>query len=109
MKLDRYKKVDGYYTDEEGFSYEEIDQLLMGRLRFCGCGDGDAALEYVRSNLQDIKDGITRKSEKTGAQYFVWYWLDSEGFTDHGVSVPGWLTEKGNQLLEDLTEYLKTV
>lgn len=36
----------------------------------------------------------------------MWYWLDNKGYTEHGGSVPGWLTEEGWKLLEDLEELM---
>ena len=43
----------------------------------------------------------------SGAAYFVYYVLDEKELTEHGTSVPGWLTEKGLTLLQDLNEYLE--
>ena len=31
--------------------------------------------------------------------------LDEKGLTEHGSCIPGWLTEKGKHLLDDLNEY----
>lgn len=119
MHIDKFKREDGYFT-EDNVHYEDAESLIqIEMLGFCGCGNPDDAAEYVRKVLQNIQDrdkvskGITfddwwkQVNELfpiNGSAYFMWYFLDSKGFTEHGNSVPGWLTEKGKQLLEDLTE-----
>jgi len=36
--------------------------------------------------------------------YFMWYWFDKEELTEHGGSVPGWLTKKGLGMLNKLNK-----
>lgn len=121
MYIDKFKKENGYYDQNECY-YEDAESFISnGILGFCGCGMPDAALEYVRKALQIVDDlkqlvwkkKITyeqweeRKKEvfvNDGAEYFMWYFLDNKKLTEHGGSVPGWLTKKGIELLADLTE-----
>lgn len=121
MYIDKYKKEDGYY-DQNGCYYEDAESFIISSvLEFCGCGRPYAALEHVYKALQIVNDlkelvwenKITyqewdeRKKEvfaNEGAEYFMWYFLDNKGLTEHGGSVPGWLTPKGIELLEDLEE-----
>lgn len=124
MFIDKFKKGNGYY-DQEGCYYEDAESFIAtGILGFCGCGMPDDAVEYVRKALQLIDDltqlvyeeKLTieqwKEREKLiftdyGAEYFMWYFLDNKKLTEHGVSVPGWLTEKGTELLSDLIELSK--
>ncbi len=121
MFIDKFKKEGGYYDQDECY-YEDAESFISNSvLGFCGCGMPDAALEYVRKALQivdDLKQLVwekkltyeqweERKKEvfaNKGAEYFMWYFLDNKELTEHGVSVPGWLTKKGIELLADLTE-----
>ena len=121
MHIDKFKKEDGYY-DEDNCFYENAENFIStGMLGFCGCGEPDEALSYVHKALQ-IVDDLSRlvhgkkityeqweennKDEfvNDGAMYFMWYFLDNKGLTEHGGSVPGWLTAKGKELLSDLIE-----
>lgn len=119
MNIDKYKKDDGYY-DEEGCFYGDAEEFLSTKiLGFCGCGMPQESLKYVMGALQLIKERVDKdykqiKAEEDayyksdGAKYFMWYFLDNKGFTEHGGSVPGWLTVDGKELLEDITEWLNS-
>ena len=121
--MDKYKKSDGTY-EIDGLIYDTIeDALMMGVFGFCGCGMPWYTLAYIRDELENIKrytewinenHHITKdipspmennnKEENLGRSYFIWYWFDKMGYTDHGGSVPGWLTDEGESLLECLKE-----
>ena len=120
MYIDKYKK-DDHYEDENGVYYEDSFSFITTHLLdFCGCGCPFDAAMYVKNSLQIVADlslvqkkNITYEEWKTrkpqiftcvGAEYFMWYYLDSKGFTEHGGSVPGWLTQKGIEMLSDLNE-----
>lgn len=117
MFIDKYKKGE-CWIDEYGGQYLDIESFIeTGLFGFCGCGQPSETREYVRQSLQLISDrrelGLTyeqwseRAKElfKTGvAEYFMWYWVDSKGYSEHGGSVPGWLTEDGKEILSDLNE-----
>lgn len=123
MFIDKFKKGDGYYDEEECY-YEDAESFISNSvLGFCGCGKPEDAIEYVRNALQIVDDleKLVWKKMMTyeaweerkkalftneGAEYFMWYFLDNKELTDHGSSVPGWLTEKGVELLADLTELI---
>ena len=123
MYIDKFKDNEGFgYTFKDDCYYEDAESLIAtGVLGFCGCGMPDAALEHVRKALQIVDDlkqlvwekKITyeqweeRKKEvfaNSGQEYFMWYFLDNKELTEHGGSVPGWLTQEGIELLEDLNE-----
>ena len=92
-------------------------------LGFCACGMPDEVTKFIRSvlrhvaNLQDEvwddsnpktysewdADGETLFNNEI-MKYFMFYWLDKEGLTEHGSSVPGWLTDKGREILAKLDE-----
>lgn len=98
---------------------EKID-VIQTSLGFCGCGYPEKALSLLRdvlrhvANLQDLvwqKKWTFKEWEEAGARitdgralYFLYYFLDTKGLTEHGGSVPGWLTTEGRQLLEDLEQ-----
>lgn len=64
--------------------------------------------EYRENNTYDQWKGKVRELLPTGdVEYFMWYWLDKEEYTEHGGSVPGWLTDKGKQLLSDINAWEK--
>jgi hypothetical protein len=101
---------------------------LHEALGFCGCGCPEDAFAYVLGGLRLIHNPPPLPDPRDsgeefraavdarfaayavhhgsdGAMYFFWYWCDAEGLTDHGSSVPGWLTEKGERLLAMLERW----
>jgi len=109
---------DGSYTWEGCYYENAVDLIQCGFLRFCACGSPEENLRYIRQALQLIQRRMTegdplydwRNYEEAtgsfyhteGAKYFMYYWLDSMGLTDHGTQVPGWLTARGEQLILDI-------
>lgn len=123
--IKQYEKDGGY--EYEGVYYQSSEDLLQtGFLGFCGCGSPDDNLMYVLGGLSLINETYKKDKDdryafsvwyedhqkkvndhfksRDGA-YFFYYWADKEGYTDHGGSVPGWLTDKGEELLEILIEW----
>jgi len=98
----------------------KLDYVLVELLDFCGCGRPEDAAEYIRDGLRLIAErfekpekefdfpaysgNLTAHFGSMGARYFFWYWCYDKGLTEHGGSVPGWLTPKGNALLAFLNE-----
>lgn len=96
----------------------------MGKFEFCGCGLPESAAVYIRDGMQAFVDlwGVIEARPAAehraawqafyaywpdeGARYFFWYWLDSRRLTEHGGSVPGWLTDEGTDYLAALAEAL---
>ena len=117
MYIDKYKKENGYYDEENCFysSTEAFKQVKI--LGFCMCGDPESNLEFIRDTLifingnKEIRSFEERENQakelfKTREiRNFVFYVLDEKGLTEHGSCIPGWLTEKGKHLLDDLNEY----
>jgi hypothetical protein len=123
MHIDRFKKDDGYY-DEDDCYYEDAATFIQGKLLdFCCCGDPCSNLEYVRDSLLFLKkkSDHNRTEERFDSEFykqwneevlkyfgninaanFMWYWLDNKQFSEHGSAIPGWLTDEGEELLEDL-------
>lgn len=126
MHIDKYKFEKGYkvpggeiYPDAESF----IQEYILG---FCLCGDPESSLEYVRdvlAHIDNLKQKVWTKEwefskwkEKgreifpnSGAEYFAYYVLAEKGLNEHGGAVPGWLSVKGRELLEDLVEYFNNL
>lgn len=105
----------GWYLDADGVSYQDASEFLAGGVfKWCGCGMKEEALIYVRdilSLIRGIEDSKFTKEAWNELQkyfksykdyYFALYWMDNLGLTQHGGSVPGWLTEKGEAILFDL-------
>jgi hypothetical protein len=132
MHLDKYKDEDGYYfpipdmPQEKGCFYEDVESLIQIEiLGFCGCGCPDESVKYVGKALRLIQDRADTWDNRTSmpfeewkakckelfktseAEYFMFYYLDSKDLTEHGGSVPGWLTDKGRELMEDIEEIYK--
>ncbi len=113
---------DGNITDSDGVSYDDLTQFITtGVLGFCGCGMPEQVVDYVKTGLELINEkspencnpreewdnwyeGHRERCDKhfktQGAEYLFYYFCDFHGLTEHGGSVPGWLTRKGEDLLE---------
>lgn len=125
MHIDRYMLASGEYKrPEDSYAYEDaVSFIASGMLGFCGCGKPEEALTFMRDVMRHIhclqsddflsaeeafedwvKEGQKIGSE--GALYFAYYVLDDKQLTEHGGSVPGWLTPAGMELLQDLEELL---
>lgn len=110
---------------------EELERILQD-LGFCGCGNPEAAAEFMREGMQIIADQrkgphYTRNAGRfdpefeqwvkdhqarelahfgsRGSAYFFYYWLCDKDLEEHGGSVPGWLTDTGEELLAKLTAW----
>lgn len=112
----------GDYVSEDGVSLGDASGALRELFGFCGCGCPDAALAYVRDAMRLVAmrgpEAFEARSKwyksvkqpaidalfhgNRGAEYFMWYMLDSKELTEHGGSVPGWLTPLGESVLFDL-------
>ena len=125
MYIDKYKKDNGWYEDPTGCNWEDAESFLQGYvLDFCGCGIPSENLKYIASVLQHIhnlKEQVYTKrisyeqwkqaGKELGTEqqlYFAYYFLDSKELTEHGSSVPGWLTDKGLEFLNDVNELYKS-
>ncbi len=94
------------------------EDLLIEEAGFCGCGDlgeAAAALAALLNTLapdhvpawngeapfsaysQALRDAWRKVllDHPEGVLTLLWYWIDHLEITEHGGSVPGWLTEKG--------------
>lgn len=118
--MDKYKNECGGYT-VNGFNYEDDqDALIRGVFGFCGCGFPEKMLlhvlehmEAINANREHVRNNAIHNdtqsvdpldkyhnSDREGEAHFIWYWLDRMGFTLHASTVPGWLTDEGQELLE---------
>jgi len=115
---------DGYFTYNNGGACNTLEEIYQTEiLNFCGCGMPDENLKFIKDVLELIEYRRSHDEEKEtwdefwdkykikelelysdneGLRYFIWYVFDSMGITDHGGSVPGWLTPLGKNLLHDL-------
>lgn len=91
---------------------DKLEETIHGDLNFCTCGRPEESLQWLRDILYHVdcrktlsyEDWVTQ-GEKIGSSnslYFTYYFLDLNKLTEHGGGVPGWLTEKGKELLKVL-------
>lgn len=108
-------KVDEGYKDEDGVFYEDAIDFLQDKvLGFCCCGCPAYSVALVMRGLQFIKDrkDIKHHEEIQASEietfgslevaYFFYYVMDKLELTEHSGSVPGWLSEKGEMVLNDM-------
>jgi len=124
MYIDKFKKDDGYYS-QDGCFYGTAEDFIQGEiLGFCGCGVPEENLRFIMRGLSHIdkerpdndpgwydewvKEGIEIFGNDA-VRFFFFYWADKEKLTAHGGSVPGWLADKGRELLSDLVEMHKEI
>jgi len=120
MNIDKYK-IDGIYKKEDCEYEDPIDFVQASILDFCCCGCPEDNLKYIRDVLEHINWKYGRQEPfdewykewrvmapslfvNDGAEYFIYYVLAAKNLTEHGGSVPGWLTVEGQELLDDLNE-----
>lgn len=114
-----------YRDNDERFQDVETS-IQVGLLGFCSCGRPEENLLYIHKGLNliievgpygrdeyekwyaDHLDRVIKHFGSLDSAYFFYYWADKEGFTEHGGSVPGWLTDKGRDLLKLLGDYKAT-
>lgn len=121
-------EVDGqYFCETNGMKYDTAGEFIQnGLFGYCNCGAPEDHLEYVRQGLMLIKetsdlyrsgkpvhsdvskalrDKIQAHYGSAGAEYAQYYWFDYIGLTEHGGSVPGWLSPEGENMLNILNEW----
>jgi hypothetical protein len=92
-----------------------VKRFWLDTLRFCGCGIQGPTLGVFRDVMQTMSDAVEQKTElswneayearkklfadNTAWEYLVYYTLDAHDLTEHGGSVPGWLSAAGEHIL----------
>lgn len=114
-----YNKEKKVYVWNE-FEYKDFDDMIFGMLDWCGCGSPDNVVKEIMRVLQhidDLKELVFNKKmsseewDKKGKEqfgnfeYILYYIFDEKKLTLHGGSVPGWLTDKGYEMLELMKSY----
>jgi len=123
-----YSHDDRTYIDPTGCHWDNPQEFIQGYMfGFCCCGEPNHALSLVRDVLRHIKNvrekvyeselsfgDAWKQWEQEGKKicgerelYFVYYFLHLKNLTEHGGSVPGWLTDAGEELLHDLDAILE--
>lgn len=113
-----YTGADEAYPFERGEScYQSIEDVILSRFNWCGCGQPQTAVLYLLTILHFIDDRSENRFNgqwpsldglfaSPGERYFVLYTLNSLGITEHGGGVDGsWLTGDGKELLDELKAY----
>jgi len=118
LYIQRYwdNEADGYICDEGCFWGDDpLDFILMVQLKQCGCGMPEEAGKYTLAILKSIAGRFDKQNptdinepfHSKGEAYFVWHTLDHLGLLEHGSGAPGWLTDKGKEVMGDLQVILK--
>lgn len=82
-------------------------------LHICGCGNPELAYKSIHEMLirvNQFRSPIPKEeiNSPNGCMLFMAYMLDDMGYLEHGSSIYGaWLTSKGKELLEYLTNFEK--
>lgn len=90
----------------------------MSELNFCGCGQPETALKVIHEvmkliftwdfgkhqHFQTWWDKMVAAAGNEGSLYIILYELDRCFLTEHGGSVPGWLSSLGKEYLEKLNK-----
>ena len=118
------------YLDSDGVGHgSDLVSVMMTIIGFCGCGQPDSVLEMMRDGMELMSDEWRETHEEARKDHrvyfaelqkrqleifgnwamadFFWHWLDANDLSEHGGSVPGWLTKSGHDLLEDIRAALK--
>lgn len=73
---------------------------FWNELGFCWCGSPGDVLTLIRDSLKaKTADDWWKHGDTSPAGYLLEYTMDRVGLTEHGGSVPGWLTDKGREIL----------
>ena len=106
----------GIVEKNGGYEYDEVlhEDLLLalhsGVLKFCGCGRPEESVRYVMEGLKILEYtfGMPYEDKRAlreehfgidGAEYFFYYVMDALELTEHGGSVPGWVTPEGKEFI----------
>lgn len=93
---------------------------FLHTIGFCGCGQPMEAFKLLRDTLLHFSsaktdnkwweklDKFLESKERPGLVCWWLYWIDYVGLTEHGGSVPGWLTPLGKKVMEAMIAVGKT-
>lgn len=128
-----YGNPNGRYVAENGAEWDDLETFVLeGIMGFCGCGQPWAVNDLIHQGLQHIQN-LTELRDKTnfsnpeskktwdveykeweeqglklfgakGSEVLFYYVLDKANLTDHGGSVPGWLSPLGQEILTELNK-----
>jgi len=108
----RLKKVDeNIYEDQLGVNYESpTEWLWIGIMGGCGCGDAkdlaDKALDVLRYFATPHSQRLLSIYD-TPSKEVIAHWMSSLDMIEHGTGIGGgWLTPKGNEILEEIEREL---
>lgn len=108
--IEKLKKIDKEFLDENGVTWQtEADYLQIEILGFCGCGDPDDTMFYVKEMLEKLgKCDWEIPADKEREYMFFVYWANDKGFAEHGTTARcSWLTDVGEELLTDINKVLE--
>ena len=120
LHLDKYKGPDGDYIYNATYYIDAESLLQCGVLQQCGCGNPEDNIRLVAKVLRHVHDrkmyvwddnhkmtheDWMEQGRKIGSDdvlKFIYYTIDEIELTEHGGSVPGWLTPLGIEFMEDV-------
>ncbi len=90
------------YKDLEDCHYESKTSFLASELGFCGCGDNQEVLGYVRDMLLKFNNSDWNSYRDLPYMFFA-YWGNDKHFLEHGTTARcSWLTDLGKELISDI-------
>ena len=125
LNLKKYADPDGGYTYNGLYHGDEEGLLQCGILKQCGCGNPESNLRLVAKVLRHLNDckqyvwddthSMTfddwvergREIAPDDILNFIYYTIDEVELTEHGGSIPGWLTPLGHEFMEDVERLYK--
>jgi len=102
--LEKLKEENGgYVDDDDGCFWETPAEYLQLRvLGFCGCGNPEEVMVYVKEMLEKLEAKEWGAYEDMAYMFFI-YWANDKDFAEHGTTARcSWLTDKGHELLNDI-------
>ena len=112
--INNLKPINGGYEDQEGIFWKsKTAYICTGILPSCGCGCPESIGQYVKEMfLKHVKQSYSddcscwdnNDYDDLPVMFFL-SWADREKYIEHGTTIRcSWMTEKGDELLNDLIE-----
>jgi hypothetical protein len=99
---------EGFTNPKDGCYHEtQADYLQTELLGFCGCGNPEEMMMYVKALLEKLDKQEWGAYEDKPYMFFV-YWANDKGYAEHGTTARcSWLTPQGKELLADINTVIK--
>lgn len=105
--IDKLKKLEDGFEDAKGLFWQtEADYLQCDILGFCGCGNPEEVMIYVKQFLEKLEKQDWGQYEDMPYMFLI-YWANDKNFAEHGTTARcSWLTDTGKELLRDINRVI---